>query len=88
MNNLQRAIESDYGTLALGPEPTGTWWQAPKPRRNPRGNGGIHKYTINGYTYYRATININKKRYLKDCKTEELAQMFMDNVIARYKRND
>lgn len=86
MNNLQRAIDSDYGTLALGPEPTGTGWQAPNPRQKPKGGGGICKHTIKGITYYRATITINKKRYLKDCRTEELAQTFLDNVIARYKR--
>lgn len=87
MNNLQRAIDSDYGTLALGPEPTGTGWQAPNPRRRPKGNGGICKHTIKGVIYYHASININNKRHTKDFRTREQAETWLANVKERFSNN-
>ncbi len=86
MNNLQRAIDSDYGTLALGPEPNGTGWQAPNPRKKPKGNGGICIHTVKGRTVYRATININKRRFSTDRPTRALAEQWIEDIKAKYSK--
>lgn len=84
MNNLQRAIDSDYGCMSLPP--------LPPENEKPKHAGGrpqVHKMPhkivryieYRGKKFYRVSVSYHGKRLANQFSTEEKAEMWAEEKI-------